>query len=67
MNILSFKTKSLDLTILIAAYVGYVSLGYIQYIKQSQASQGQLRANTKIVVTRSDYSLTTREERENRE
>lgn len=48
MNIISFKIKSLDLAILFAAYVGYVSLGYIQYIKQLQACQGQLRANTKF-------------------
>lgn len=48
MNILYFKIKSLDLTTLVAAYIFYVSLGYIQYIKHLQASQDQLRANTKI-------------------
>lgn len=48
MSIVNFRIKSSHETTVVAAHVGHVSLGPIKYLKQYQASQGQLRANTKI-------------------
>lgn len=41
MNILSLKINSLGLAILVVLYVGFLSLAYIQYLKQLQAYQDQ--------------------------